>query len=370
MLVVGMAHSRPAGELRDGGRVARYALGRDYHNRMTRKLRRLARRIGEAGVLGRSRPIVDAGPLLERSHAAEAGLGFASKAANLLHPSFGPWFFLGELLLPLELEPTPAPRMGSCGSCTACIDACPTGAMLEPGLVDAPRCISYQTIEHRWRPATRDGAWAWVRRPPEVCPCEAPTGGRTGTHPDPNRARDGFRGEPFEARSGSQPGARGRGLARNAGRPGNVPSEGARPSPRARRRSRARSRAGWRRSRAARSRRPLAIKRRWDARGPRRDAPSLLDEGFGALAMSRLARVLRLATPRRARVHPRRQVLEVPRRSAGPPRARPERNGTNSFPVAEPKGHDRFRDTLRRRRMRAVAKHGHRTGPECLPSLA
>jgi epoxyqueuosine reductase len=92
---------------------------------------------------------VDAGPLLERSHAAQAGLGFQSKAANLLHPDFGPWFFLGELLISEELEPTTAPAAGSCGTCTACIDACPTDALRSPGILDANRCISYQTIENR-----------------------------------------------------------------------------------------------------------------------------------------------------------------------------------------------------------------------------
>ena len=160
LLVVGLAHSRAAVELPGGGRVARYAAGRDYHNVIGRMLRKLARRLGELGLAGRSRAIVDAGPLLERSHAAEAGLGFASKAANLLSPRFGPWFFLGELLLDAELEPTSkpasaepgaraAPALGSCGTCTACIDACPTQAIAAPGLVDARRCISYHTIENR-----------------------------------------------------------------------------------------------------------------------------------------------------------------------------------------------------------------------------
>jgi epoxyqueuosine reductase len=149
MLVVGLAHARAAVELEGGGKVARYAAGRDYHNVIGRMLRKLARRLDEAGLGGRRRAVVDAGPLLERSHAERAGLGFASKAANLLHPRFGPWFFLGELLLEIELPPTgPAPH-GSCGTCTACIDACPTGAILEPGRVDAGRCISYQTIENR-----------------------------------------------------------------------------------------------------------------------------------------------------------------------------------------------------------------------------
>jgi epoxyqueuosine reductase len=152
LLVVGLAHSRAAVELPGGARIARYAAGRDYHNVVTKKLRRLRERLAAEGLvapLEPARAVVDAGPLLERSHAAEAALGFLSKAANLLHPRFGPWFFLGELLLEKDLDPTPSPPAGSCGTCTACLDACPTGAIVEPGSVDARRCISYHTIEHR-----------------------------------------------------------------------------------------------------------------------------------------------------------------------------------------------------------------------------
>ena len=149
LLVVGLAHSRPAVELPGGGRVARYAAGRDYHNVMGKMLRKLTRRLEEADLGGRTRAVVDAGPLLERSHADRARLGFLSKAANLLHPRFGPWFFLGELLLEIELAPTGSVPEGSCGTCTACIDACPTHAILEAGRVDAGRCISFHTIESR-----------------------------------------------------------------------------------------------------------------------------------------------------------------------------------------------------------------------------
>lgn len=152
ILVVGLAHSRVKVELPGGGRLARYAAGRDYHNLVTSRLRKLRRLLVERGVLGspnRSRVGTDAIPLMERSHGAEAGLGFSSKAANLLHPRFGPWFFLGELVLDVELEPNHSPPSGSCGTCRACLDACPTGAIREPGLVDAGRCISYWTIEHR-----------------------------------------------------------------------------------------------------------------------------------------------------------------------------------------------------------------------------
>ena len=190
LLVCGVGHGRPPLELPGGGRVARYAAGRDYHNVLGKRLRKLARRLEEELGLGRTRTIVDAGPLLERSHAAEAGLGFESKAANLLHPDLGPWFFLGELLLPLELEPTPAPPTGSCGTCTACIDACPTEAIRAPGVVDSARCISYQTIEnrgsvpHELRPLV--GEWAFgCDVCSEVCPwgrSAERAAGSDGTH--------------------------------------------------------------------------------------------------------------------------------------------------------------------------------------------
>lgn len=194
LLVVGWSHGRPPVALsrREGGpRLARYAAGRDYHNWVGKRLRKLARRLEAEGFAGPSRGIVDAGPLLERSHAAAAGLGFESKAANLLAPRLGPWFFLGELLLAEELTPTPAPPAGSCGTCTACLDACPTAALIEPGLLDARRCISYLTIEQRGPMAheLRAGVGPWAFGCDvcsEVCPWgrEAPDASeRLGDHP-------------------------------------------------------------------------------------------------------------------------------------------------------------------------------------------
>ncbi len=170
--------------------MARYAAGRDYHNWMGKRLKRLARKLSDGGIAARTRTIVDAGPILERSHAAEAGLGFPSKAANLLHPSHGPWFFLGEVLLDADLEPTTQVPIGSCGTCTACIDACPTQALLEPGVVDSNRCISYHTIEnrgpipHELRPEVSNWAFG-CDVCSEVCPWgarAADTSSRWGTH--------------------------------------------------------------------------------------------------------------------------------------------------------------------------------------------
>jgi epoxyqueuosine reductase len=191
LLVVGLGHGRPAAELPGGGRVARYAIGRDYHNLIGRRLRRLALRLEAEGLGGRWRKAVDAAPLLERSHAAEAGVGFESKAANLLHPRHGPWFFLGELALEEELEPSTGPALGSCGTCTACLDACPTQAIRSPGVVDSRLCLSYHTIENRGsvpeelRAAAGDWAFG-CDVCSEVCPFgrKAPDASATfGTHP-------------------------------------------------------------------------------------------------------------------------------------------------------------------------------------------
>ena len=129
------------------GYVARYALGRDYHRLMRRRLQRLADRIGEhAGPFG-YRAFVDSAPVLERALARDAGLGWIGKHTNLIDPRAGSWFFLGELYtdLPLPIDRAPADH---CGRCRACIDACPTGAIVAPWELDARRCIAYLTIEH------------------------------------------------------------------------------------------------------------------------------------------------------------------------------------------------------------------------------
>lgn len=141
-----VAKGAPAGDL--WPRVARYARGRDYHNVMTKRLRRLARRVREAFPGCRTKPYVDTGPVLERDLAARAGLGAVGKNTLLLHPEAGSYFLLGELLTSLDLAPD-APVADLCGSCSRCLEACPTGALPAPYRLDSRRCISYWTIEHR-----------------------------------------------------------------------------------------------------------------------------------------------------------------------------------------------------------------------------
>ena len=132
------------------GPVARYARGDDYHDVMESRLRELHRRLErEAGRAIHGKPYVDTGPLLERDLARRAGLGWFGKNTNLINPQRGSFFFLGALVVDLELE-TDAPfEADRCGTCTRCIEACPTQAITAPRELDARRCISYLTIELR-----------------------------------------------------------------------------------------------------------------------------------------------------------------------------------------------------------------------------
>lgn len=126
--------------------VSRYALGRDYHKLMRQRLQKLADRIqAHYGSFG-YRAFVDSAPVLERALAEKSGLGWIGKHSNLINRRAGSWFFLGELYTDLPL-PTDSPTGAHCGNCTACLDICPTQAIVAPYQVDARRCISYLTIE-------------------------------------------------------------------------------------------------------------------------------------------------------------------------------------------------------------------------------
>jgi epoxyqueuosine reductase len=129
-------------------RVATYARGRDYHKILGKRLKRLAAWLAEASDSD-ARTFVDTGPVLERAWAERAGMGWIGKNANLLTRDMGSWLLLGEILSAAELTPDAGPHADFCGSCTACIDACPTDAIVDPGVVDSNLCISYWTIEHR-----------------------------------------------------------------------------------------------------------------------------------------------------------------------------------------------------------------------------
>ena len=131
-----------------GGPVARYARGDDYHDVMTAKLGTLHEWIAaQAGHAVRGKAYVDTGPLLERDLARRAGLGWFGKNTNLLNPEIGSFFFLGALVVDLELQPDEPFEADRCGTCTRCLEVCPTNALVEPRVLDATRCISYLTIE-------------------------------------------------------------------------------------------------------------------------------------------------------------------------------------------------------------------------------
>jgi epoxyqueuosine reductase len=129
--------------------IARYAWGDDYHDVLTARLEALVAWMRERSETPfDARVYVDTGPVQERVYAQHAGIGWIGKNTCLIHPEIGSWTFLGEILCSLPLD-TDVPSFDQCGTCTLCLEACPTHALVEPGVLDSTRCISYLTIEHR-----------------------------------------------------------------------------------------------------------------------------------------------------------------------------------------------------------------------------
>ena len=130
------------------GRIARYAWGRDYHELFGERLEALRQRLTALAPDHTFRWYVDTGPVMEKAWAQQAGIGWIGKHSNLVSARHGSWLLLGEILTTLDLDPD-EPAADLCGTCTLCLRACPTGAIAEPYVVDAARCISYLTIELR-----------------------------------------------------------------------------------------------------------------------------------------------------------------------------------------------------------------------------
>ena len=173
-----LAHVLAGSPATPAGRIARYALGSDYHASLRHRLEQLASDLRAEGLPSGDVAYVDDRPLAERALAARAGLGWIGKNSNLLtHARAGSWVFLGAILSSAELPPD-EPMRSSCGSCTRCLTGCPTGAIVAPQTVDARRCISYLTIEHRgalgeWE-SSAIGDWIFgCDVCQEVCPVNA-----------------------------------------------------------------------------------------------------------------------------------------------------------------------------------------------------
>ena len=131
------------------GKISRYAWGDDYHDVLKGKLRELLAFIKSMDEAADGKICVDTAPIMDKAWAVRAGLGWLGKHSNLITKEYGSWVFLGEILLNLELEYETETVADHCGTCTACLDACPTGAIVEPYVVDSKRCLSYATIELR-----------------------------------------------------------------------------------------------------------------------------------------------------------------------------------------------------------------------------
>jgi epoxyqueuosine reductase len=139
-------HQRPEGK--EYGKISRYGWGRDYHKVMHKKLKAFNQWLQSQGEEIQTRYYADTGPIQDKLWAQRAGIGWIAKNGNLITREFGSWFFLGEIITNLPLK-TDFPHTEHCGTCTRCIEACPTNAITQPFIVDANRCIAYHTIENR-----------------------------------------------------------------------------------------------------------------------------------------------------------------------------------------------------------------------------
>jgi epoxyqueuosine reductase len=142
-------YRKQPGTLQGYGKIARYAYGRDYHKVIKNLLKKLIKYLEELDPKSKNRACVDSAPLLEKSYALRAGLGFFGKNTTLITQKFGSFVLLGEVLTSIKLDPDQPFQGGTCGACRRCLDACPTKALSAPGQMDARKCISYLTIEHR-----------------------------------------------------------------------------------------------------------------------------------------------------------------------------------------------------------------------------
>lgn len=148
VVAVALSYYRPEHQPRAPLKVSRYAVGRDYHNLMRRRLRRLRKKVLELCPDAAVKPTVDTSPVLEREWARRAGVGWIGKSTMSIAPDLGTYYFLGTLVTSAELEPD-HPHPDRCGSCTRCLDACPTSAFVGPGQLDARRCITHWNVEER-----------------------------------------------------------------------------------------------------------------------------------------------------------------------------------------------------------------------------
>src|SRR5437667_7302599 len=151
VVVVAKNYYTPSTHMNDPatGKVSRYAWGDDYHEVVGSKLSSLLSWIKAEIPEAEGKVCVDIQPMMDKAWAERAGLGWIGKHTNLITPEYGSWVFIGELLLSIDLEPDETKIADQCGSCTLCIDACPTGAIIEPYVLDANLCISHATIESR-----------------------------------------------------------------------------------------------------------------------------------------------------------------------------------------------------------------------------